>query len=133
MGWKMSLVLGLIIVSIFPATTAYIWQTSSGDLLTQDKAVLSALNFLKRSPTFRFDGIPDTVKVVKVETLRMPWTWEVTIAFVCRNSGYGDRTGKITMPVLTPHEIRISVSRGVVKGAIIDEKWDEIKQQMLGV
>jgi len=132
LDWKLSVVLGLIIVSVFPAISMYVWETSSGDILTEDKAVVTAVNFLKRSPTFRFDGISDTARVVNVETLRMPWTWEVTVAFVCRNSGYGDRTGKITLPVLTPHEIRIAVSRGFVVSAVIDGRWDEIHQRMIG-
>jgi len=99
---------------------------------TEEKAVEKALGFLMKSPTFSFDGIPESVEVVGVETLRMPWTWEVSISFQCRQAGYGDRTGQVLAQVITPHEIRIVVSAGEVRSAVIDGVWDELDQREVG-
>ena len=84
-----------------------------------------------RLVTFHFDGIPDSARVEKVNTLRMPWTWTVTISFQCLHSSYGDRTGKILLQVVTNHLIVVTVREGIVVGAIIDGHWDEIAQREL--
>jgi len=49
-----------------------------------------------------------------------------------RHSGYGDRTGLALLQVITPHQAVITVEDGDVTEAIIDGKWDMIKQMMLG-
>lgn len=131
MNIKFSIVLGLLISGAFPLTTLYLWQNRSWEAYSKEGSIINAINFLKQSPTFKFDGLLDSIRVKRVETLKIPWTWEVTISFDCRNSGYGDRTGKIVLPVITSHEISIVVSRGRIIKAIIDDRWDEIEQRFL--
>jgi len=98
---------------------------------TEEEAVQIALNYLYNCPTFKFDGISETVKVQKTMALRMPNTWEVYISFTCGYPGYGDRTGYVTYGHSQNHFIRITVSEGVVGMAFIDEIWDELNQKML--
>jgi len=129
MDIKLSLVLALAVTSLFPVLSIYTWQTRSAETYTEDMAVRIAIHYLKYAPTFQFDGILDSIKVESVETLRMPYTWEVTVAFQCRHSGYGDRTGMMLAQVITPHKIRVVVSEGRVMRAIIDDEWDEINQR----
>ncbi|MFQ6095954.1 MAG: BsuPI-related putative proteinase inhibitor [Candidatus Bathyarchaeia archaeon] len=100
--------------------------------LDESQAVEAAKDFLLNCPTFRFDGLPESVKVVEVCTLRSPWTWMVRLNFTCRHPGYGDRTGLILLQVLTDHEISIVVQKGVVISAIIDDVWDELNQRFIG-
>lgn len=133
MDGKLSVVLGLMVTGFFPALSLSMcaWQTGPIGVYTEDDAVAVALNYLRNCPTFRFDGIPDSVRVVGVEMLRSPWTWEVSIAFECRHAGYGDRTGKILAQVISPHQIRVVVQRGDIVSAIIDEVWDELAQKLI--
>jgi hypothetical protein len=100
---------------------------------TKEEAEQIALQWLYRCPTFMFDGVKDTVKVVRVDTLRMPNAYEVYIGFVCGYPGYGDRTGHVTLGHSQQHTIRIMVHEGLVTRAIIDEVWDEVNQKMLNV
>jgi len=130
MDVKLSAVLALIIVGFFPALTMYTWTTRSAGY-TEQGAVDLALHFMKTYPTFRFDGITDSVRVEKVDTLRMRWTWVVTISFQCLHPGYGDRTGKILLQVVTNHFIVVTVREGTVTGAVIDGHWNEIVQREL--
>ena len=51
--------------------------------------------------------------------------------FECSNGGYGDRSGQYVTEVITPHTARIIVVKGKVISAIMDEKWDTMKQTML--
>lgn len=133
MNMKLSVVLGLILTGFFPALSLSLcaWQTGPTEAYTEEEAIAAALNYLRNCPTFRFDGIPESVKVVGVETLRSPWTWEVSIAFDCRHAGYGDRTGKILAQVISPHLIRVVVRKGVIVSAIIDGVWDELAQKLI--
>jgi hypothetical protein len=130
MNAKLSAVLALMVAGFFPALTMYDWTTRS-PRFTEQGAVDLALHFTKYSPTFHFDGIPDSVRVEKVDTLRMPWTWAMTISFQCLHPGYGDRTGKILFQVVTSHFIVVTVREGMVVGAIINGHWDEIGQREL--
>ena len=128
MDIKLSVVLAIIVAGIFPALSIYVWQVKPMEY-SEEGAIDLALHFLRNSPTYRFDGIPDSIRVVGVEALRRPYTWEVTIAFQCLHAGYGDRTGKMLAQVITPHEILVVVEEDRVVRAIVDDKWDELEQK----
>ena len=89
-----------------------------------------ALEFIAGSPTFKWDGVEDSLKVV--ETVKLGEDeWVVKIEFVCTHSGYGDRTGKVVLPVLTQHTAEVKVVKGIVVEAVIDGVWDELGQKPL--
>ena len=98
---------------------------------TAEMAEQSSLAWLYGCPTFKFDGITETVKVKEIMTLRMMNAWDITIDFTCGYPGYGDRTGNTMLGHSQNHTIKITVIKGQVTRAIIDEKWDEINQVML--
>ncbi|MEM1558570.1 MAG: hypothetical protein QXT14_06910 [Candidatus Bathyarchaeia archaeon] len=89
-----------------------------------------ALEAVRNSPTFKWDGIEDTLKVVESFKLDEN-TWIVVISFTCRHSGYGDRTGKIVLQVLTEHRAEVKVVNGCVVELILDKVWDELNQKPL--
>jgi hypothetical protein len=127
MDLKNGMVLALILVGTSSALAIYAWQNWGIWWFNEAAAVERAIEFLRNSPTFRFDGMPESIRVETAERLG-PFSWRITIAFVCRHSGYGDRTGKVLLQVLTPHRIRIEIERGTIISAIVDEMWDELAQ-----
>ncbi|MFH0851049.1 MAG: hypothetical protein V1924_08940 [Candidatus Bathyarchaeota archaeon] len=136
MNRKVSTFIALMIVGALPAFSLYtsavsLSAWSPGQEFTEDGAVSTAKVYLKGMPTYAFDGMTDTIELVKVEPLRMLNTWEVTIAFTSRHGGYGDRTGHMLAQVLTPHVTRIVVSEGRVIRAVTDEAFDEMDERML--
>ena len=90
-----------------------------------------ARDFLVNAPTFKFDGIKNSLKLTATDTLRSPYNWEFTYQFECSHSGYGDRSGQNLLQVITPHTAMIRVIQGKVVEAIIDNKWDELEQTLL--
>ena len=106
-------------------------QRSIKPLYTIEGAEATALEWLYGCTTFRFDGIPETVKVQKIITLRMPNAWVVYIDFTCNYPGYGNRTGHLMLGHSQEHTIKISLLAGQVTQAVIDEVWDEMNQVML--
>lgn len=136
MSTKVNTIIALMLVGALPAISIYtsavsLSAWSPGQEFTEDGAVSTARIYLKGMPTYAFDGVAGTVQVVKVEPLRMLYTWEVTIAFTSSHSGYGDRTGQMLLQVLTPHVTRIVVSEGRVTRAVTDEVYDELNESEL--
>jgi len=129
MDRKVNTVIALMLVGAFPALSLY--SAGLGPSFSADGARAMALVYLKGMPTYAFDGLTESVEVLKVEPLRMPYTWEVTVAFVSRHSGYGDRTGQMVLQVLTPHVARIVVSEGRVTVAVTDGVYNELSGEML--
>jgi len=131
MDIKLSVVLAMMVAILFPAMSIYAWQTTK-DMYTEDTAVEMAIHFLRNSPTFKFDGISESVQVTGVYRARtVPPTWAVNIEFKCLHSGYGDRTGMALAQVITPHQMAVTVQEGKVIDAVIDNRWDEIEQRDL--
>ena len=123
---KAGLILSLIAISIFPILLLYSAMTYG-----EEAAVRDAVSFLKSSPTYRFDGIPDSIRVESVERLA-PGRWRIILKFECRHSGYGDRSGLILLQVITPHRMELIIERGRVVEAVIDNLWDELHQRPIG-
>jgi hypothetical protein len=103
---------------------------------TQEESRQIAEEFVRNSPTFKFDGIEDTLTFVKADILRSltertPFGWQFTFEFQCQHAGYGDRTGQVLSQVITPHKAVISVEQGKITEAVMDEKWDMLNQKMM--
>lgn len=108
-------------------------QIGEFNITTIENSKKIAEDFIKNAPTYKFDGIPETFKYESFETLRCPYCWEFTFKFDSRQGGYGDRTNKIVIQVITPHTAKIIVQEGKIISAILDEKWDELNQKSLEV
>ncbi len=88
-----------------------------------------AQEFIKSSPTFLFDGIPDTLSLELVAIREsFPEQYVIEGDFDSLHGGYGDRTDVMVIQVITPHKISLVVISEQVTSAIMDEKWDELNQ-----
>ena len=90
-----------------------------------------AVDLLRSSATFRFDGIEDTLKLVWSGADKKPYRWEFHYEFESRHAGYGDRTGLILAQVITDHRAQIVVEQGQVVHAVLDGKWDMLRQKII--
>ena len=130
---RYTILVAIMLIAIIVPTSIYAMQN---DLfcLTENVPEAIALAYLKGAPTFKFDGIPGSVKIVEswqAQTFAYPSFWQVTIEFDSAHDSYGDRTGKDVAEVITHHIIRIHVTEGKITMAIIDEKWDELSQDFI--
>ena len=92
-------------------------QPSSG---SQEGSRETALEFVRLETTFRFDGIPETLKVTS--TTSTGNGWQFTIEFDSRHAGYGNRSGQMLAQVITHHVAEITVQPGLgVTKAVMDE------------
>ena len=88
-----------------------------------------AESFLRNSPTFRFDGLPDTVRLLDRAGGDCDTCLVYTFGFESSHPGYGDRTDLPLAATVTPHEAIISIEGGLVASAEIDSIWDVITQR----
>ncbi|MYD51481.1 MAG: hypothetical protein F4W93_08355 [Dehalococcoidia bacterium] len=87
-----------------------------------------AESFLRNSPTFRFDGLPDTIRLRDRAAGDCETCAVYTFGFDSSHPGYGDRTDLPLASVVTAHEAVISIENGLVNDALIDGLWDVITQ-----
>jgi hypothetical protein len=107
-------------------------ETSPFQKITQEASQSVALDFVKQSPTFVFDGIEGSLQMTEAVTLRCPYCWQFVFEFDSAHAGYGDRTGQMLAQVITPHQAIITVENGQVTVAVMDKQWDMLLQQMIG-
>ena len=99
--------------------------------MSVESSEMLAGTFVMNSPTFVFDGMPETLELTDTATARCPYCWVFTFEFDSAQAGYGDRTGQELAQVVTHHTAVVTVEAGDVTGAILDGRWDMLKQQLL--
>jgi hypothetical protein len=94
-----------------------------------------ALDFIKNSATFKFDGIADSLKIEGTEDIAeiydsMP-KYRITVDFQTSHPGYGNRTGQMLAQVITNHTAVITIISGKITLAICDGEWDMLAEKLL--
>ncbi len=102
---------------------------SSGDSDEVDRLV--AENFLRNSPTFRFDGVQDSIELRDSVKGDCDTCTEVTFTFDNSHPGYGDRETLVLNADVTPHEATVTIDDGIVTSANLDGVWDVLAQRTL--
>ena len=93
-----------------------------------EEAERTAERWIENAPTYRFDGYG--LRLIDHQQLESyPVQHALTYEFTSSHAGYGNRQGKVLAQVLTRHEIEVRLSGGRVTSAIIDRRWDELRQQ----
>ncbi len=115
-----------------------------GARITSEEAEAIAIEFLIGSPTYAFGSAMNTIEVMNNSPIPIEGggsarfvvvsAYEITINFVSWNPGYGERPESLRegpRVCSCEHTIEVWVQGKVVTKAIIDETWDELKQEML--
>ena len=100
---------------------------------TEEHSLEVARQFIRNSPTFKFDGVEESLELVDTWWFSpdIPDTWEFIFAFKSRYTGYGDRKNQGLLRIETFHIADIIVQEGEIYSAIIDGGWDMIKQEIV--
>jgi hypothetical protein len=88
--------------------------------------------FVRNSPTFRFDGLEDSLRLEAFRPMAScPGCYEYTIYFESGHPGFGDRSGQGTTAALTPHRGTIVLRDQKVVSGVLDNTWDMTSQRIL--
>lgn len=132
---KMKIGVVLVILGIFISTASMyaMAKKPNGDYSNTDNNIEQrAIDFLVRVPTFSFDGVPESIEVISTYTLEsFPEQHVVVLFFETTHSGWGNREGTFIAQVITLHTIKITIVEDEVVEALIDDKWDELKQEVI--
>jgi len=96
---------------------------------TLDDSRTAAESFIKGEATFKFDGMPETLKLVNTEQQANGWTFR--FEFDSRHAGYGDRTGQSLAQVITHHTAIITGENGKITLAVMDGVYEMVSQKFL--
>ena len=121
--------LAMMVVSGAILAMVFVSYEFSEKPVSEEESLKIAHEFLLNSPTFKFDGMRETVELVKSSYSEDHSGWEFVFTFSCRHAGYGDRSGQALLQVITPHTMYIRVEDGKVVYAVIDGSWDVIEQR----
>lgn len=141
----------ITVIELVSKTTAYEVRVSNGRLhlhwrgivdsygkvteITKEQSRLIAEGFLRKSPTFVFDGIEDSLTAYPTNTsctvCSLPFQYQFAFEFYSTYPGYGDRSGEILSQERTKHRAVIAIDRLTVKTAIMDDTWDMLGQEMI--
>lgn len=112
-------------------STASLTDMNIEHTVSRETSQQIALNFTLRCPTFKFDGITETVQLTRIDVMPGSYCWKFTFEFDCRQAGYGNRMGQMLAQVTTHHRLETSVMQGMITSARIDGMWDELNQKLL--
>lgn len=124
-------ILFILVIACLPIFTFISCSSTEPDVMSKEDGQEIAVQFVKTSPTFVFDGLEETLQVKNTIEVSIPGTWTYVISFDSSHAGYGDRKDQILAQVITPHMVSITVEQGKVTYASIDDKWDILNQEEL--
>lgn len=117
----------ILVIGALPALSIYAWQTTP--VFNEQAAVKTATSFLSEAPTYSWDGVGGSIRVLDSYKAQTPdAVWTVVIEFTCAHAGYGERSDQMVATVVTDHVIAITVEDGSVVEAVVDDEWDELRQ-----
>ncbi len=118
---------GLIAIRKKLQETVEFTRTLDGN---QRKAL--AESWIRQAPTYAYDG-SGLVFASDVPDGSDPVGHNLTYTFESSHAGYGNRSGAMTAQVITEHAVQLTLTYdGIVQSAVIDGKWDEIGQYLIG-
>ena len=96
---------------------------------TEQQSKETAESFAENSATYQFDG--SGLELASSKALDCESCYEFAFGFTSSAAGYGDRTGMMLAQVITSHKAIITVKEGNVDSAVLDGKWDMVKQETI--
>lgn len=133
MNARTSINLALIVACAFLVGSLMIVKPGNSEIPDENDAVQIAINFIKYSSTYAYDGMDGTLTVVEHRILESyPVQNVIIMTFDSSHAGYGDRTGQILAQVITRHTVSVTVVEGNVVHTVIDGFWDELNQREVG-
>ncbi len=96
---------------------------------TEQQNKETAESFAENSATYLFDGLG--LEFISSKESECESCYEFTFGFTSSAAGYGDRTGMMLAQVITSHKAVITVKEGNIDSAVLDKKWDMVKQETI--
>ena len=100
-------------------------------LLDESQVKQIAETWIQGAPTYAYDGY-GLAFVNSTGLASSPPQDTLTYRFTSSHAGYGNRSGAVTAQAITEHTIQVTTADRNVESAVIDERWDEVGQFLVG-
>ena len=88
--------------------------------------------FVRNSATFRYDGVPESLRLQSVRPLAAcSGCYEYVLSFESQHPGFGDRASVPLTRAPTPHRATIILRDHAVVSGVLDAAWDMAQQRIL--
>ena len=119
------------IVVILIIFAAVFWFTTKEGGVGEDNIEIARNWVMKEASTYVYDGNNIVFKSEEIVIFEDREAHSYTFTFESRHGGYGDRTDKIVIQVITPHEIKVITQDEKVISAVTDGVFDELNKKIL--
>ena len=125
-----AIALGVISIAVLLSNNFEDSQYSFDGLIEDDsqKIIDFTKQFIMTSPTFSYDGIPDSLKIKITSADSSNTKFLLEGKFKTLHTGYGNRENSDLPEDITLHTILVSVVDEQIISAVIDNQWDELNQ-----
>jgi len=125
-----AIALGVISIAVLLSNNFEDSQYSFDGLIENDsqKIIDFTKQFIMTSPTFSYDGIPDSLKIKITSADSSNTKFLLEGKFKTLHTGYGNRENSDLPEDITLHTILVSVVDEQIISAVIDNQWDELNQ-----
>ncbi|MFC2056555.1 protease inhibitor I42 family protein [Chloroflexota bacterium] len=130
-SYLLTIIFSLVLLSVGACTSTEPTLPTIPETLPKVDGQRVAYDFVKNSPTFRFDGIEETLELTDTIGLSSLDSFTYIYQFYSSHAGYGDRTDQVLAQVITLHEVSVTVENGEVNFASMDDIWDMLYQEEL--
>lgn len=89
-----------------------------------------AEDWIRDQPTYAYDGQNLTLEEHRILESD-PVQHVLVYTFTSTQAGYGDRSDQAAAQVITNHTIHLLIRNDTVESAIIDDRWNEVTQELL--
>ena len=93
-----------------------------------EKIIDFTRQFVMTSPTFSYDGIPNSLEIEIVSADDSDSKFLLEGKFNTLHAGYGNRENLNLPEYITLHTIIVSIVDEKIISAVIDNQWDELNQ-----
>jgi hypothetical protein len=124
-----SLVFGIIVLVV--RGPSFLAEPAKTPPCTRDKAASLAMNMIKNSPTFTFDGISGSIKQVSADSPDNGQSWKLFYTFKTAHPGHGNREGQVLAEVISEHSVQLMLSNCKIVSAVCDNSWDLLSDRAI--
>jgi hypothetical protein len=122
----------LLILSWQTAAASSAEAAGSAEAIEGRRGIGIAEAFVRNSPTFRFDGVEDSLRLEAFRPMEScPGCYAYTVYFESGHPGFGDRSGRGIAVALTAHRATIVLRDQKVVSGVLDNAWDMTSQRIL--
>lgn len=98
---------------------------------TQEKAVNLGTQFIRNTSTFVFDGVENSIRLIKAEQTENGSVWNLSYIYRTKHPGHGDRSHQVLVEQVTEHYAQITLRGCQIVSATCDKNYNLLTSEQI--